>query len=169
MPIAAINDPHPEAGRAAARDEFMTDEPSQASGPEEKGSFRIGEVSRLTGTKAFVLRYWETEFPMLQPVKSPSGHRLYRRADIETVFEIKRLLYEQGFTIAGARRYLAERNGGESAETVSSDAGHSPSSGRDASSATGGTRDAHISAAQRRLLLNLREELAAVLTLLKAR
>ena len=70
---------------------------------EEKSLFRIGEVSRLTATKAFVLRYWETEFPMLQPVKSPSGHRLYRREDIETVFEIKRLLYEEGFTIAGAR------------------------------------------------------------------
>ena len=64
----------------------------------EKSLFRIGEVSRLTATKAFVLRYWESEFPTLQPVKSPSGHRLYRREDIETVFEIKRLLYEEGFT-----------------------------------------------------------------------
>src|SRR6201997_1140 len=72
----------------------------------EKSLFRIGEVSRLTATKTFVLRYWETEFPTLQPVKSPSGHRLYRREDIETVFEIKRLLYEEGFTIAGARKYL---------------------------------------------------------------
>ena len=68
--------------------------------------FRIGEVSRLTATKTFVLRYWESEFPTLQPVKSPSGHRLYRREDIDTVFEIKRLLYEQGFTIAGARKHL---------------------------------------------------------------
>ncbi len=75
----------------------------------EKSLFRIGEVSRLTATKAFVLRYWETEFPMLQPVKSPSGHRLYRREDIETVFEIKRLLYDEGFTIAGARKHFAER------------------------------------------------------------
>ena len=73
----------------------------------EKSLFRIGEVSRLTETKPFVLRYWETEFPMLQPVKSPKGHRLYRREDIETVFEIKRLLYDEGFTIAGARKHLA--------------------------------------------------------------
>jgi DNA-binding transcriptional MerR regulator len=73
----------------------------------EKSLFRIGEVSRLTATKTFVLRYWETEFPTLQPAKSPSGHRLYRREDIETVFEIKRLLYEEGFTIAGARKHLA--------------------------------------------------------------
>src|SRR5580692_3816911 len=77
----------------------------------EKSLFRIGEVSRLTATKTFVLRYWETEFPTLQPVKSPSGHRLYRREDIETVFEIKRLLYEEGFTIAGARKHLADQNG----------------------------------------------------------
>ena len=51
----------------------------------EKSLFRIGEVSRLTETKTFVLRFWESEFPDLQPVKSPSGHRLYRREDIETV------------------------------------------------------------------------------------
>src|SRR5271170_3018955 len=78
----------------------------------EKSLFRIGEVSRLTATKTFVLRYWESEFPALQPVKSPSGHRLYRREDIETVFEIKRLLYEEGFTIAGARKHLAEQGNG---------------------------------------------------------
>src|ERR1700722_15840209 len=81
--------------------------------------FRIGEVGRLTGTKPFVLRYWETEFPTLQPVKSPKGHRLYRREDVETVRQIKRLLYDEGFTIAGARRHLneagsAEREGSES-------------------------------------------------------
>src|SRR5579863_7958432 len=75
----------------------------------DKSLFRIGEVSRLTSTKPFVLRYWETEFPMLQPVKSPKGHRLYRREDIETVFTIKRLLYDEGFTIAGARRHLRDQ------------------------------------------------------------
>src|SRR3990172_12507807 len=83
-----------------------------------KGHYRIGEVGRLTETKPFVLRYWETEFPMLQPVKSPKGHRLYRREDIETVLRIKRLLYDEGFTIAGARRYLREQtpsNGGAAA------------------------------------------------------
>ncbi len=84
----------------------------------EKSLFRIGEVSRLTATKTFVLRYWETEFPTLQPVKSPAGHRLYRREDVDTVFEIKRLLYEEGFTIAGARRHFAEMNSGNPAEGV---------------------------------------------------
>jgi DNA-binding transcriptional MerR regulator len=76
-----------------------------------KSLFRIGEVSRLTDTKPFVLRYWETEFPMLQPVKSPKGHRLYRREDVQTVLHIKRLLYDEGFTIAGARRHLRGADG----------------------------------------------------------
>src|ERR1700689_1562531 len=78
----------------------------------DKSLFLIGEFTPLTATKTFVLRYWETEFPTLQPVKSPSGHRLYRREDIETVFEIKRLLYDEGFTIAGARKHFAEQNSG---------------------------------------------------------
>ena len=77
----------------------------------EQSLFRIGEVARLTATKPFVLRYWETEFPMLQPVKSPSGHRLYRREDVQCVLEIRRLLYDEGFTIAGARRHLREQSG----------------------------------------------------------
>ena len=81
---------------------------SEGDVPEKNNLFRIGEVSRVTATKPFVLRYWETEFPMLQPVKSPKGHRLYRREDIDTVFTIKRLLYNEGFTIAGARRHLRD-------------------------------------------------------------
>jgi DNA-binding transcriptional MerR regulator len=125
----------------------------------EKPFFRIGEVSRLTATKAFVLRYWETEFPMLQPVKSPSGHRLYRRQDIETVFEIKRLLYEEGFTIAGARRHLSgEHPGGN---------GHSKSA--EPPPPASAPRGEGFSRAQRKLLLDLHEELLAVLTLLKGR
>ena len=62
-----------------------------------KEFFRIGEVSRLTSTKQFVLRYWETEFPMLQPVKSPKGHRLYRREDVQTVLEITAAALRRGF------------------------------------------------------------------------
>src|SRR5271168_5603706 len=76
----------------------------------EKDFYRIGEVSRMTDLKTFVLRYWETEFPMLEPVKSASGHRLYRAADVEMVRRIKRLLYDEGFTIAGARRHLRDPN-----------------------------------------------------------
>jgi len=59
-------------------------------------------------TKPFVLRYWETEFPTLKPEKGRSGHRLYRRKDVETVLQIRRLLYEEGYTIEGARKRIAE-------------------------------------------------------------
>src|ERR1700729_286671 len=90
----------------------------------EERLYRIGEVSRLTALKPFVLRYWETEFPMLEPVKSPSGHRLYRQEDVEMVLRIKRLLYDEGFTIAGARRHLREQNGeGESSGAAGSGGG----------------------------------------------
>jgi DNA-binding transcriptional MerR regulator len=78
----------------------------------DKLYFRIGEVSELARTKPYVLRYWETEFPTLKPTKSATGHRLYRRPDVEMVFEIKRLLYEEGFTIEGARKHLAGNSAG---------------------------------------------------------
>src|SRR5271167_3094351 len=84
---------------------------SAAALSEQTRLYRIGEVSRLCNLKPFVLRYWETEFPMLEPVKSPSGHRMYRQEDVDMVFKIKRLLYDEGFTIAGARRHLREQNG----------------------------------------------------------
>lgn len=71
--------------------------------------FRIGDVARLAGIKPYVLRFWETEFPSLGPKKSGAGHRLYRRKDVELVFEIKRLLYEKRFTIEGARKFLETR------------------------------------------------------------
>jgi DNA-binding transcriptional MerR regulator len=129
----------------------------------EGSLFRIGEVSRLTATKAFVLRYWESEFPTLQPVKSPSGHRLYRREDIETVFEIKRLLYEEGFTIAGARKHLAEGNGNGGASAAAGVG----SSHEIAHHLEPAPRPIPASKAHRKFLLDLHEELLAVLTLLE--
>ena len=72
----------------------------------DKLYFPIREVAELTGVEAYVLRFWEKEFPMLAPVKESSGHRRYRRKDIEMVLEIKRLLYDEGFTIPGARTAL---------------------------------------------------------------
>src|SRR6202051_667505 len=75
----------------------------------DKLYFRIGEVSRLAGIKPYVLRFWETEFPGLGPKKSGTGHRLYRRKDVELVLEIKRLLYEKRYTIEGARKFLDTR------------------------------------------------------------
>jgi DNA-binding transcriptional MerR regulator len=84
-------------------------------GVPDKTYFRIGEVAKLTGVKAYVLRFWETEFKMMTPPKSRSKQRMYRRRDIETILKIKHLLYERRFTIKGARRYLldATRDGGE--------------------------------------------------------
>jgi DNA-binding transcriptional MerR regulator len=83
----------------------------------DKLYFRIGEVARLAGIKPYVLRFWETEFPSLGPKKSGTGHRLYRRKEVELVLEIKRLLYEKRFTIEGARKFLESqgRQGGAAA------------------------------------------------------
>src|SRR5213079_3792562 len=79
----------------------------------DKLYFRIGEVSELCHLPAYVLRFWETEFPQLKPVKSNTGQRMYRRKDVEAVLRIKKLLYEEGFTIAGARQHLRAEIKGE--------------------------------------------------------
>jgi DNA-binding transcriptional MerR regulator len=128
--------------------------PATTPAPTESRLYRIGEVSRLTALKPFVLRYWESEFPTLQPVKSPSGHRLYRQEHVDLVLKIKRLLYDEGFTIAGARRHLRDsQNGGTEASEA----------------AVGATRVAdgatvHLS---RKMLLDLRDGLRSFLTLLE--
>ncbi len=149
---------------------------SEAAIP-DKSLFRIGEVSRLTSTKPFVLRYWETEFPMLQPVKSPKGHRLYRREDIDTVITIKRLLYDEGFTIAGARRHLRDQALGGNATSAGTNGGATVG-------ATGGGADAdaegigavpapqaissQIAMLNRQTLLDLRDSLRSLLTVLES-
>lgn len=91
-------------------------------GPEipNKLYFRIGEVAQLAGVQPYVLRFWETEFPGLGPKKSGTGHRLYRRKDVELVLEIKRLLYEKRFTIEGARKFLGSRPKGSEAKAAAS-------------------------------------------------
>ncbi len=118
----------------------------------EQRLYRIGEVSRLTELKPFVLRYWETEFPMLEPVKTPNGHRVYRQEDVDLVLKIKRLLYDEGFTIAGARRHLRE-NGSAGPDAISS--GHHSENATELLS--------------RKMLLDLRDTLRAFLTLLERR
>jgi len=70
--------------------------------------FKIGEVARIVGVKPYVLRYWETEFSILRPGKTRSRHRLYRRKDVETLLEIRRLLHTERYTIEGAKRRLRE-------------------------------------------------------------
>jgi DNA-binding transcriptional MerR regulator len=74
----------------------------------DKLYFKIGEVARLVGVKPYVLRYWETEFTIVRPGKTRSKHRLYRRKDVETLLEIRRLLYAERYTIEGAKRRLRE-------------------------------------------------------------
>src|SRR5206468_4053415 len=74
----------------------------------DKLYFKIGEVARLVGVKPYVLRYWETEFSILRPGKTRSRHRLYRRKDVETLLEIRRLLYAERYTIEGAKRRLRD-------------------------------------------------------------
>jgi DNA-binding transcriptional MerR regulator len=137
--------------------------PVRIDEPEER-LFRIGEVSRLTGIKAFVLRYWEQEIPTLQPVKTPTGHRLYRREDIETVYEIKRLLYDEGFTLAGARKHLAEAM----AEFAPSEPSVDGAGQQElALTAKPAPRPVRFSKARQKTLLDLHEELLAILTLLE--
>jgi DNA-binding transcriptional MerR regulator len=79
----------------------------------EKTYYRIGEVARITGVKPYVLRFWESEFKAIVPPKSRSQQRMYRRRDIETILLIKHLLYEERFTIEGARKRLLELARGE--------------------------------------------------------
>jgi DNA-binding transcriptional MerR regulator len=83
----------------------------------EKLYFRIGEVAQLCRLPAYVLRFWETEFPQLKPVKSSTGQRMYRHKDVESVLHIKQLLYEEGFTIAGARQQLRAEIKGDKKQT----------------------------------------------------
>jgi len=119
-------------------------------------TYRIGEVASLAQVETHVLRYWETEFPALRPAKTPSGQRLYSEADVRTVLTIKRLLYEEGFTIAGARKQLESPNG-STAESPAAPMAHSaplhPSE----------------SPVSRRQLVEVRDELARLLTLLSRR
>jgi DNA-binding transcriptional MerR regulator len=80
--------------------------PAEAPALPDKMYFRVGEVSRLVGVPAYVLRFWESEFPALAPRKTGRGHRLFRRKDVELLLQIKHLLYEKRYTIEGARQML---------------------------------------------------------------
>lgn len=95
-----------EAEAAGAAEEAAPEIP-------DKRYYRIGEVSRITGVKPYVLRYWESEFRWMAPQKSRSKQRLYRRRDIDMILLVKKLLYGQRYTIAGARKKLREMGVGE--------------------------------------------------------
>jgi DNA-binding transcriptional MerR regulator len=118
--------------------------------------FRIGEVAKLAGIKPYVLRFWESEFAGLGPKKSGTGHRLYRRKDVELVLEIKRLLYEKRFTIEGARKML------ESKPKRASEAVAKPTA------VTGSRRQqGELFSGTSAFYQELRKELADLLTILK--
>lgn len=136
--------------------------------PEEipdKLYFRIGEVARLAGIKPYVLRFWETEFPALDPKKSGTGHRLFRRKEVQLVLEIKRLLYEKRYTIEGARKFLDARskNGDVSAPAPAGLAKSSP--GKQASRAKHNQTSLFDVPAP--LLESMRSELREIADLLK--
>ena len=136
----------------------------------EKLFFKIGEVCELAGVQAHVLRYWESEFPMLAPQKNRAGQRVYRKRDVEIALRVKELLYEEQYTIAGAKKRLAndlraggkfkvssDENGEESRpEGVSKQAGSSKS----ASASTSGFRTAEDRKALRQVAAELRDLLA---------
>jgi DNA-binding transcriptional MerR regulator len=125
----------------------------------DKLYFRIGEVARLAGIKPYVLRFWETEFSSLGPKKSGTGHRLYRRKDVQLVLEIKILLYEKRFTIEGARKYLESRG---KVEPVSSPAHAAKTASKRAAKAQPGLFDVPASA-----LDAIRKELRDIVEILK--
>jgi DNA-binding transcriptional MerR regulator len=77
----------------------------------DKQFFKIGEAAEIVGVKAHVLRYWESEFPTIRPLKTRGAHRMYRRADVELLCVIHKLLHQEGYTIAGARKRVRELRG----------------------------------------------------------
>jgi DNA-binding transcriptional MerR regulator len=137
----------------------------------DKLYFKIGEVARIVGVKQHVLRYWETEFSVIRPQKSKSNQRLYRRQDVETILAIKHLLYDQKFTIEGARKHLKEE-GVEAAlpppeiDEVAARARENALS--EAREELGKTR-AELRAARERQLLSLRQQAEEFLAILDDR
>jgi len=122
----------------------------------QKLYYRIGDVCRIVGVEAYVLRYWETEFPSLAPRKNKAGQRTYRPKDIELLLMIRKLLYEDGFTIAGARKQLARGSKAEAEREAAK-----------RSTIPGATAKPAKPAASGQRLNQVREELENILTLLE--
>lgn len=139
----------------------------------EKLFFKIGEVCELAGVQAHVLRYWESEFTMLAPQKNRAGQRVYRKRDVEIALRIKELLYEDQYTIAGAKKRLANdlRAGGKlkivSADGVDEDSAEDASQNPESTAATPATT-ATRTAEERKALRGFSKELRAILAMLDA-
>jgi DNA-binding transcriptional MerR regulator len=123
--------------------------------------FKIGEVCEITDTQPYVLRYWESEFPALAPAKNSSGQRIYRRRDIETVLRIKQLLYDEGFTIAGAKKRLETELAGRQETPAPVESQEAAAASATSTGAAPGAGD-HAVKALREVRVQLRE----ILTLL---
>ncbi len=140
----------------------------------EKLFFKIGEVCELAGVQAHVLRYWESEFPMLAPQKNRAGQRVYRKRDVEMALRIKELLYEDQYTIAGAKKRLTnELRGGGKLKVVGSEeeTGSSSDGAIESVQAAPSAHDGHSvvqrSAEERQGLKQLASELRELLALLE--
>ena len=123
--------------------------PSETALP-DKDEFKIGEVCEIAGVKPFVLRYWETEFSELAPAKGAGGQRTYTRADVQLILRIKQLLYEERFTVAGAKKRLSEEVTGQAPKAPRVD-----------------TKPSNQVESLRRALKHTRRELEDILALLK--
>jgi DNA-binding transcriptional MerR regulator len=123
--------------------------PSETALP-DKDEFKIGEVCEIAGVKPFVLRYWETEFSELAPAKGAGGQRTYTRADVQLILRIKQLLYEERFTVAGAKKRLSEEVTGQAPKAPKVD-----------------TKPSNQVESLRRALKHTRRELEDILALLK--
>jgi DNA-binding transcriptional MerR regulator len=114
--------------------------------------FKIGDVAQICGVETYVLRFWETQFPQLKPNKSGTGQRLYRKREVELALEIKKLVHEEGYTIAGARH--AMESGQRRAKAASPASGTAPAAGR--------------SDAQKATILRVKSELREIAAMLNA-
>ena len=134
----------------------------------EKLFFKIGEVCELAGVQAHVLRYWESEFPMLAPQKNRAGQRVYRRRDVEMALRIKELLYEDQYTIAGAKKRLAYDLRGGKLRSNSDDENHESSNHHDnATRMTAAAPASQKRAEDREALKKVAAELRELLALLE--
>lgn len=136
----------------------------------EKLFFKIGEVCELAGVQAHVLRYWESEFPTLTPQKNRAGQRVYRKRDVEMALRIKELLYDDQYTIAGAKKRLAtEVRTGARLKVVSNDTGDEGQSPSLFQEVTAGSNGSHAGTAEDRMALRrIASELRELLGLLEA-
>ncbi|MBI5694235.1 MAG: MerR family transcriptional regulator [Nitrospirae bacterium] len=130
--------------------------------PGQKLFYKIGEVSRLAGVEPYILRYWETEFPRLSPRKNKGGQRVYRQRDLDLVLTIKRMLHEEGYTIAGARKKLSEAGRELKMDAGPAVAGSATPEGVPAHADAGGTADELAGK-----LASIRKEIKDVLDIIK--